>query len=42
MHLTDRCRFLRCSVRRGGGGVRIKGVEGWEGEEEYWYLHNKH
>jgi hypothetical protein len=21
MHLTDRCRFLNCSVRMGGGGV---------------------
>jgi hypothetical protein len=31
MHLTDRCRFLNCSVMMGEG--RIKGVEGWEGGE---------
>jgi hypothetical protein len=30
MHLTDRCRFLNCSVRIGGGGG-IGGVEGWRG-----------
>jgi hypothetical protein len=31
--LTDRCRFLNCSARIGGGG-RIKGVEGGELEGE--------
>jgi hypothetical protein len=28
MHLTDRCRFLNCSVRM-GGGIRGGGVGGW-------------
>jgi hypothetical protein len=28
VHLTDRCRFLNCSVRMGGGGLKEVEVEG--------------
>ncbi len=37
MHLTDRWRFLNCSVRMGEGNKSVGGVGGWGvagGEQE--------